>query len=95
MLSGFGPEPLLQAGAAWHSPPASLQLSVVIEAVPDQYTLSLICGGGVGLGLGLPVKLNGTLASKSVRLTTLVNNNAGRVRRSVPDEGNFLIMRVN
>ena len=75
MLSGFGPEPLLQAGAAWHNPPASLQLSVVIEAFPDQYTLSLICGGGVGAGVGLSVKLNGALASKSARVTTVVDTN--------------------
>ena len=48
MLSGFGPDPLLQAGAAWHSPPEPLQLAVLIEAFPNQFTLSVICGGGVG-----------------------------------------------
>ena len=73
MLSGFGPDPLLQAGAAWHSPHESLQLSVVIEAFPDQYTLSLIWGGGVGVGLGFSVKLNGALTSKSARVTMVVD----------------------
>jgi len=36
MLSGFGPAPLLHAGAAWQSPPEPLQLAVDIEAVPDK-----------------------------------------------------------
>lgn len=68
MLAGFGPDPLLQAGAAWHSPPEPLQLAVVIEAFPDQFTLSLICGGGEGVGVG-SVKATGALASKNARVT--------------------------
>jgi hypothetical protein len=79
MLSGFGPDPLLQAGGAWHSPPEPLQLAVVIVALPDQYTLNLICGGGVGVLSG-SVKATGALASKSATVTMLVTDHVFGMR---------------
>ena len=91
MLAGFGPAPLLQAGAPWHSPPAPLQFAVLIDAVPDAYVLT---GGGVGV-VGSCVKPTGALASKRVSVTMVVNKKVPGLRQGHSDEGNFLIMRVN
>lgn len=88
MLAGFGPDPLLQAGAGWHSPPAPLQLAVLIDAVPEEYVFT---GGGVGV-TGSCVKPTGALASKRISVTLAANQNVPEVNREVSDEGNFLIM---
>ena len=79
MLAGFGPAPPLQAGEGWQSPPAPLQLAVVIEAVPEAYTLIGSGGGVTGAGVTC-VKPIGALASKSVSVTMGVNKNVIGVR---------------
>jgi hypothetical protein len=74
---------LLQAAGSplWHNPPATLQLAVVIDPLPDKYTLAFT-GGGVG-AMGSCVKPADAPASNKISVTIAANQNVREVKGEV------------